>query len=105
METYADELDYVDSDEFDQEGVGGRATLLWVINERTTAGAFAGVDKITYTQIDREDEVRRYGVSLGRTFTPHWSARLEFSRYERRTTALDGDADQNTVFFVFRYTR
>lgn len=105
VETYADELDYVDSDEFDQEGVGGRGTLLWVINERTTAGAFVGVDKITYTQIDREDEVRRYGVSLSRTFTPHWSARLEFSRYERRTTLLNDDADQNTVFFVFRYTR
>ncbi|MCM2258788.1 MAG: hypothetical protein NDJ94_24400, partial [Vicinamibacteria bacterium] len=105
VETYADELDYVDSDEFDQEGMGARGTLLWVINERTTAGAFVGVDNIQYTRLDREDEVRRYGVSLNRQFTPHWSARLEFSRYERRTTVLDDDADQNTVFFVFRYTR
>ena len=85
--------------------VGAKVSAFKVINERTTAGAFVGVDNIRYIQLDREDEVRRYGASLNRQFTPHWSARLELSRYERRTTVLDGDADQNVVFFVFRYTR
>lgn len=105
IEAYAHKLDYLESDEFDQEGRGARGTLLWVLNPLTMAGAFAGLDRIEYRQLEREDQVVRYGVNLSRTFTAHWSARLELSRYERETTVPGTDAAQNAIFLVFRYTR
>ena len=105
LETYAHKLDYVESNEFDQRGYGASGTLMWVINPRTTAGAFVGLDHTRYLQLDREDEIRRYGVNLSRSFSPHWSARLEFARYERETSIPGDSADQNSLYFAIRYTR
>lgn len=104
MESYAHRLDYVDSDEFDQTGRGVRATLLWVLNSRLVAGAFAGIDTVRYSQLEREDKFHRYGLNLSRTFTSHWSGRLELSRIERETRP-GPDAQQNSLFLVIRYTR
>ena len=104
VESYAHRLDYVESDEFDQTGRGARATLLWMLSPRLVAGAFAGADTVRYSQLEREDRFRRYGVNLNRDFTPHWSARVEVSRIERET--MPGpDAQQNSFFLVIRYTR
>lgn len=104
VESYAHRLDYLESDEFDQTGRGARATLLWMLNPRLVAGAFAGADTVRYSQLEREDRFRRYGVNLNRDFTPHWSARVEFSRIERETTS-GPEAKQNSFFLVIRYTR
>ena len=113
LELYAHELDYVESDEFDQKGYGARGTLLYVINSRTMVGVFGALDNTEYLQLGREEEIRlgreeeirRYGLNLSRSFSTHWSARLEYLRYERDTSVLGDDANQNSIFLVFRYTR
>jgi len=105
LDTYAHTLDYIESDEFDQDGYGVRGTLLWVINPKTSIGAFVGLDNTEYLQLAREDETRRYGMSLSRSFSAHWSARLEYTRYERDTSEAGDDADQNSIYFAIRYTR
>ncbi|HJW47613.1 MAG TPA: hypothetical protein VJ484_14160, partial [Lysobacter sp.] len=71
IDTYAHTLDYVESDEFDQEGYGVRGALLWIINPRTTVGVFGGFDHIDYLQLEREEEYLRYGVNFGHSFSRH----------------------------------
>lgn len=100
---YINELDYVDSDEFDQDGHGAMFDLGWEVRPRLSVGMFAALDNIDYSQLDIENETRRYGLHLTRTWSRHWSGRIEWARYERQSTVAGEDARQNTLYLSITY--
>lgn len=100
---YIDQLDYIDSDEFDQDGRGLSVELTRLLNPRLTFGVYAVAREIDYRLLDREDETRRYGVNLRYEWSRHWSTRLEWTRYERISTVAGENATQNTLYLSMVY--
>ena len=105
VEPYVDRLDYVDADEFDQEGHGVAAAIGWQLRPRTTIGAFASVDRIDYLQLTVEHETRRYGVHLQHDWSRHLSGRIEWARHERLSNVPGDDAEQGLVYLSITYRR
>lgn len=101
---YLQRLRYVESDQFNQNGDGARFDVSWLARPRLRLGAYAAVDRIDYVNLDREDETRRYGVNITRDWTRRLRSRLEYSRYERESTALGEDADQNILYLSLIYS-
>ena len=105
VEPYVDRLDYVDADEFDQEGHGVAAAIGWQLRPRTIIGAFASVDRIDYLQLTVEHETRRYGVHLQHDWSRHLSGRIEWARHERLSNVPGDDAEQGLVYLSITYRR
>ncbi|MCY7353507.1 MAG: hypothetical protein LH470_00165 [Lysobacter sp.] len=103
FEPYINRLDYVDSNEFDQDGHGAIFDLSVHLRPRLSLGMFATLENIAYSQLDIKQETRRYGVHVRRDWSRHWSGRIEWSRYERRSTVLGEDADQNLLYLSMTY--
>ncbi len=101
---YLQRLRYVESDQFDQDGDGVRFDFSWLASPRLRLGAYAAVDRIDYLNLAREDNTRRYGVSLTRQWSQKLSSRLEYSRYERDSTAFGEDANQNILYLSMIYS-
>ncbi|MGY0798317.1 hypothetical protein ACW7G0_04590 [Lysobacter sp. A286] len=105
IEPYVNKLDYVDADEFDQEGHGAALSVGWQLRPRLSVGAFASLDHIDYLQLGIEQETRRYGIHLQRDWSRHWSSRIEWARYERRSSLPGDDADQDLLYLSVTYHR
>ena len=101
---YVQQLRYVESDQFDQDGDGLRFDVSWQVRPRLRLGAYAAIDRTDYVNLNREDQTRRYGVTLTRQWTQTLSSRLEYARYERRSTAFGEDADQNILYLSLIYS-
>ena len=101
---YVQQLRYVESDQFDQNGDGLRVDVSWLASPRLRLGAYATLERIDYLNLNREDRTRRYGVNLTRQWTQKLSSRLEYSRYERESTAVGEDANQNILYLSLIYS-
>ncbi|MGY1425052.1 hypothetical protein [Lysobacter sp. A289] len=105
IEPYVNKLDYVDADEFDQEGHGAALSVGWQLRPRLSVGIFASLDHIDYLQLGIEQETRRYGIHLQHDWSRHWSSRIEWARYERRSSLPGDDADQDLLYLSVTYHR
>lgn len=103
LSPYFDQLRYVDSTEFDQDGRGIGAGITWRVGTHYTVGATGVLDRIEYLNLARVDETRRYGVHVQRDLSRHWTSRLEFARYERRSSEPGIDASQNIARLSITY--
>lgn len=105
IEPYVNKLDYVDADEFDQDGHGAALSVGWQLRPRLSIGSFASLDHIDYLQLGIEQETRRYGVHLQHDWSRHWSSRIEWARHERRSSVAGDDADQDMLYLSITYHR
>lgn len=101
---YAQERNYVDSNEFDQENYGVRTDLHWLVRRSLTLGLYATYEDVDYTQLDRQDDTLRVGATLRYQWAPRWSAGLEWERYKRNSTEAGQGVSQNIVYLSIVYS-
>lgn len=95
---------YVDSDEFDQKGHGGRFDLEWTIRPQLTLGTYATHESLEYTVLEREDKTLRLGALLRYRWTRHLGVNLQWERYKRESTEPGQDVEQNIVYLSLSYS-
>lgn len=89
----------------DQRSQGVYAFANRQLRPRWMAGVFASGERVRYLASHRRDRDRAAGLYLLHHWTRHWAWRLEYSRYERRSTQPGQGADQNIVFLGITWTR
>jgi len=102
---YWRELDYIDDIGPDQTGRGVLATASWLLRPTWTLTGDARYERLDFDLTDVETTTRLASLWLRKSFTPHWSGRLGFSRYERDSDEAGQSADQNVVYLAVTYTR
>jgi hypothetical protein len=102
---YWRELDYVDDLGPDQTGHGVLATASWLLRPTWTLTGDARYERLDFDLSDVETTTRLASLWLRKSFTPHWSGRLGFSRYERDSDESGLSADQNIIYLAVTYTR
>lgn len=101
---YVETRRYIDADMYDEDVDGGRFDLSWMLQPRTTIGLLGNYDVHDYRVLDREDKVMRASAYAQREFSRHWSARLEWVRYERTSSLALQNVAQNTVYLSIIYS-
>jgi hypothetical protein len=105
VEPYINRLDYVDADEFDQDGHGVIFSTTWELRPRLFIGAFTTFDHVDYLQLGVEHETRRYGFHMQHDWSRHWGSRIEWARHDRRSSVPGDDASQDTFYLSIIYRR
>jgi hypothetical protein len=103
LSPYLERTRYEDTDEFDQNGYGAGFEASWRARSNLMVGVTATLDHNEYLNLSRTDETRRYAVFARLDWTRHWSAMLNLGRYERSSTAIGQDADQNVFGLTLSY--
>jgi len=88
-----------------QSARGANLTASWLLRPLLSAGIAATGENLRYDQLERTDKTWSLQAFITRQFTRHWRWRVDFTHYERDSTAAGQSADQNIVFFGFTYTR
>jgi hypothetical protein len=102
---YYRKLEYAGIGQLDQTGRGGTAAFTWRLQPTLTFGVNANGEKLSYQGIDRSDTTWSLDFSLNKQWTRHWSWRVQYTRYQRDSTAPGQDSDQNIIYFGVAYTR
>jgi hypothetical protein len=102
---YWRELDYIDDIGPDQTGRGVLATASWLLRPTWTLTGDARYERLDFDLTDVETTTRLASLWLRKSFTPRWSGRLGYSRYERDSDEAGQSADQNIVYLAVTYTR
>lgn len=102
---YWRELDYIDDIGPDQTGRGVLATASWLLRPTWTLTGDARYERLDFDLTDVETTTRLGSIWLRKSFTPHWSGRIGYSRYERDSDEAGQSADQNIVYLAVTYTR
>jgi hypothetical protein len=87
----------------DETGVG--FNMGYLLRPRLTLGVVAEANYRDFTVTDTNERDYRFGTYLAQQLGPHWSWRVDLTRYERHA---DGDIesfDENSVYLRFVYTR
>lgn len=100
---YAYEARYVDGDTLDHDGIGIGVDGTWSLRPTLIADASASYDKTEYLTLGDTNKSIRYGVGIRKQWTRNWSARLSWSRYERRMTATDSRINQDVFYLGVTY--
>jgi hypothetical protein len=100
---FIDRRRYEGNDQFDQDGYGTGFELSWRARRNVTLGVVASLDHTDYIHLGRQDENRRYGANVRYDWARHWSSTLTVSRYQRDSTAIGQNADQNVIGLTFSY--
>lgn len=100
---YTYEARYVDANTFDQDGHGLRVDFNRRLRDTLYLDAYAAFDRIDYLVLDREDDSRYYGLGLRYQWSRRLSTRLDWMRYQRRSSLPGLDADQDAVYLSVTY--
>lgn len=101
-------LDYVDIGDDpgpDQTGRGVTAYWTWRLRPTWSILADARFERLNFDESDIDIDTRTASIWLRKEWTPHWSSRLGYSRYERENSVSDLDATQNVYYLAVTYTR
>lgn len=102
IEPYAQRLSYLDAQQPDERVQGMLLGLDYRVGADMTLRAWAGIERVEYTQLDAREDTRRAGVSLEKQWTRHWSSSISYTRYERDSDILD-DVHQNVWYLWMSY--
>ncbi|MEP7044127.1 MAG: hypothetical protein ABI843_13770 [Dokdonella sp.] len=102
---YYRKLNYANVGQLDQSGRGGTLAFAYRLQPLMTFGISANGEKLSYASIDRSDTTWSVDFSLNRQWTRNWSWRVQYTRYQRESTAPGLDSDQNIIYFGVAYTR
>jgi hypothetical protein len=98
------ELDYVDVGDSNEEIRSVGASLRYRLRPTLTIGASANIDRNQYeTPANRRETNRLYAASLEKEWSRHWSSSLSYTRYERSSSLLTGQFEQNVVYLSLSY--
>lgn len=101
-------LDYVEIDGDpgpDQTGRGATAYWTWRLRPTWSVLVDARYERLNFDEDDIDIDTRTASVWLRKEWTPHWSSRIGYSRYERENSASGLDAEQNVYYLAVTYTR
>ena len=101
---YVQKRNYIDSDEFDQDSRGIRADLHWLVRRSLTVGVFGTYESLEYTNLNRKDDTLRVGANVRYRWARHWSAGLQWERYDRDSSAAGQSVAQNLVYLSISYS-
>lgn len=102
------QLDYVDVGNAagpDQTGRGVTGYWTWRLRPTWSLTGDLRVERLAFDDADFDIDTRTASIWLRKEWTPHWSGRIGYSRYERDNSQTDGSADQNVVYAAVTYTR
>lgn len=101
---YSRDYDYQrDADFLDQRSTGVRGELTYLVDPRTTFRAGAGIERRDFARVDREDDNLYAGVQLERRFSRQWGIRGGVTRYQRDSSAVGSDYEENVVSVALVY--
>src|SRR5690606_31381408 len=101
-------LDYVeigDEPGPDQTGRGVLAYASWLLRPTWSLTGDARYERLTFDNTDIDVDTRTASLWLRKQWTPNWSGRVGYSRYERDNSVTDRTADQNVFYAAVTYTR
>jgi hypothetical protein len=99
------ELDYVDELGPDQTGRGIAFGWTWLLRENLSLNTDVRFERLRFDLTGVQTRTRVGSIWLRRQFTPHWSGRLGFSRYERDSDETGLSAEQNVAYLAITYVR
>ncbi len=100
---YYERVDYVDSSEFDETRRGVVMQLSYQLGPTWELHSYADVARATFSSVDVRTEDKRFGVGVVKTWSRHWSSRLDYMHYRRSDEGLTGDSRQNVWYLTFTY--
>lgn len=98
-------LDYVADEGPDQTGRGVQLGFGWRFSSTLRLEAAARAETLRFRNTGLENDTRYMAVFLHKGFTPHWSSRFGYTRYERDSSESGLSADQNVWYLAVTYTR
>lgn len=94
---------YDDGGQFDRTSTGVSLDIARRLGNNWEGNIFARTAKRDYTQLDRDDEDRLYGASLGWRQFETLDVDLRFERSTRDSTDADNNVEENRVQLLIRY--
>lgn len=95
---YVREYDYQrDADFLDQRSRGVRADYTYLVDPRTTLRAAVGAERRSFDRVAREDDNLYAGLFVERRLSRQWAVRAGVTRYQRDSTSLGSDYEENVV--------
>lgn len=98
-------LDYIAEDGPDQTGRGAQLGVGWRFSSTLRLEGAARIETLKFRTTGIENDTRYLSLFLHKSFTPHWSSRFGYTRYERDSTESGLGADQNVWYLAVTYTR
>ena len=100
---YYERVDFVDTGAFDETRRGVVMQLSYQLSPTWDLHSFADVARSTFTDIDVRTKDERFGFGVSKTWTRHWSSRLDYLHYRRSDDGLYGDSRQNVLYLTVTY--
>lgn len=98
-------LDYVADDGPDQTGRGVQLGFGWRLSSNHRLEIESRIERLRFLETGIENDTRYLAAFLHRSYTPHWSSRMGYTRYERDSSETGLSADQNIWYVAVTYTR
>ncbi|MGJ4804126.1 hypothetical protein [Luteimonas sp. SDU82] len=100
---YYERIDYIDSGAFDETRRGVVLQLSYQLRPTLHMNVFADASRSTFADQDLRTEDKRFGAGLEKTWSRHWSSRLDYLHYRRSDDGLYGDSRQNVWYLTVTY--
>jgi hypothetical protein len=94
---------YEDGGQFDRTSTGVNFDVTRRLGSRWDGSVFGRITRRDYSNLDRDDEDRSYGASLGWRKFETLDVDLRLERSSRDSSEPNSDVTENRVHLVFRY--
>jgi hypothetical protein len=94
---------YEDIGTFDQNDYGTSVDASWRARHNLRLGFASSLIHIDYVNLDRQDETRRLTGYIRYDWARQWSGTFSLARYQRDSTAVGQNADQNIFGLTISY--
>ena len=89
----------------DQTGRGIFATWSWALRHDLSLTLEGRAERLRFDNTGLENDTWLASAWLHKQWTPHWSGRVGYTRYERDSNETGLSAEQNVYLLAVRYTR
>lgn len=89
----------------DQTGRGVFATWSWLLQHDLALTLEGRTERLRFDNTGVENDTWLASAWLRKQWTPHWSGRVGYTRYERDSSESGLSAEQNVYLLAVRYTR
>src|SRR3546814_9674935 len=91
---YYRDVDFLDIDASDENRRGAVMLLSYRLAPTWDVGTFVDVARSDFRNPDLRTEDKRYGLSVDKTWSRHWSTALDYVHYRRDMDGPSGDSRQ-----------
>ncbi|HEY9541495.1 MAG TPA: hypothetical protein VIR05_07655 [Luteimonas sp.] len=100
---YYRDVDFLDIDASDENRRGAVMLLSYRLAPTWDVGTFVDVARSDFRNPDLRTEDKRYGLSVDKTWSRHWSTALDYVHYRRDMDGPSGDSRQNIWLLTVTY--